>query len=126
MDVLAVAASVVLGVVFLVAGASKLVAGDDWLEQARGLGAPRWLAPVVPWIEIVLGALLVTQVERPVVAGVAALMLIAFTGLILVRLSEGERPPCACFGRWSSRPLGSGHVVRNVLLVLVAAVAVLF
>lgn len=126
MDVAGVVASVALGVVFLVAGASKLVAGDEWIAQARALGAPRFIAPVVPWFEIVLGALLVTQVARPVVAGLAGLVLLGFTALILVRLSEGERPPCACFGRWSARPLSGGHVARNAVLVLLASVALLF
>ncbi len=126
MELVGFLASLVLGAVFLVAGASKLVAGEQWVDQARALGAPRWIAPAVPWFEIVLGAALVAQVARPLVAGVAALVLVAFTGLIVARLTEGEHPACACFGRWSARPLGTGHVVRNVVLVVVAALALLF
>ena len=49
-------ASILLGLVFLVSGGSKLAAGPGWPEQARGLGAPSFVVPVLPWFEIVLGA----------------------------------------------------------------------
>lgn len=118
-------AAVVIGVAFLVAGGSKLAAGDSWPVQARGLGAPNVVIPVVPWFEIVLGAVLVVQVA-PVIAPVVALaVLVAFTVLIVRRLAEGEHPPCACFGAWSAKPLGPGHVVRNVALMALAVVALL-
>lgn len=125
MDALAVAASVALGVSFLVAGGSKVAAGAAWPQQARDLGAPAWVVPVLPWIEIVLGAVLVTQLGRAVAALVAAALLAAFTGLIVVRLAQGRRPPCACFGAWSAKPLGPGHVVRNAVLFALAVVAAL-
>jgi hypothetical protein len=44
----AVVASVVVGVAFVVAGASKLAAGPSWPVQARGLGAPDWSIGLVP------------------------------------------------------------------------------
>ncbi len=116
-------ASVLLGVVFLVSGGSKIAAGPAWPEQARGLGAPSFVVPVLPWIEIVLGAVLVMQLV-PLLAALAALaLLVAFTVLILRRLAEGQHPPCACFGAWSSKPLGRGHVVRNVGFMTLAVVA---
>jgi len=52
-------ASILLGLVFLVSGGAKLAAGPRWPEQARGLGAPSFVVPVLPWFEIVLGAVLV-------------------------------------------------------------------
>jgi hypothetical protein len=121
---IATVAGVLLGVVFLVAGGSKVAAGPAWPTQAAGLGAPRAVVPVVPWVEIVLGGLLIAQVARPWPAVVAVAMLVAFTGLILVRLRDGERPPCACFGAWSAKPLGAGHVVRNVAFLALGVVAI--
>ena len=101
----AVVASVLLGVAFLVAGGSKVAAGPAWREQADGLGAPGWVVPILPWVEIVVGALLVTQVARRPAAVVAIVLLLAFTALIALRLRQGRRPPCACFGAWSTRLL---------------------
>jgi uncharacterized membrane protein YphA (DoxX/SURF4 family) len=121
---LAVVASVLLGIAFLVAGGSKIAAAEAWPVQARGLGAPLFVIPVLPWFEIVLGALLVVQVAPIPVAVVALITLVAFTGLIVRRLAQGEHPPCACFGAWSAKPLGPGHLVRNGVLMLLAVIAI--
>jgi len=118
-------ASIVLGIVFLVAGGSKIAAGPDWPVQAAGLGAPRWLIPFVPWVEIVVGAALVVQVARRPAALAALGILVVFTALLVVRLSEGKRPPCACFGAWSAKPLGPGHLARNAALIAVAGLALI-
>jgi uncharacterized membrane protein YphA (DoxX/SURF4 family) len=120
---LAAVAGVVLGAVLLLSGAAKLAAGPRWAAQAAALGAPAFAVPVVPWLEIGLGALLVTGVGRPVVALAAAALLTVFTGLLVVRLVQGRRPPCACFGAWSTRPVGLGSVARNVVLIAVALLA---
>ena len=121
---MATIAGVLLGLAFLVAGGSKLAAGPSWPEQARGLGAPRAVIPVLPWLEISLGAILIVQVA-PVAAGIAALgLLAAFTMLIVRRLSLGEHPLCACFGAWSAAPLGWGHVARNAALGVLAVATI--
>lgn len=118
------AAAAVVGVTFVVAGASKLANRNAWIVQARGLGAPEWAIAPAPWFELVVGALLVAQVARRVTAVVAIVLLMVFTIMILAKLRRGERPPCACFGAWSSKPIGAGHVVRNLALTVLAAVAV--
>jgi len=118
-------ASILLGFVFLVSGASKIAAGPAWPEQARGLGAPSFVVPLLPWFEIVLGAVLVMQVV-PVLAAVTALgVLVLFTALIARRLAQGQHPPCACFGTLSTKPLGRGHVIRNVGFMALAVAALL-
>jgi uncharacterized membrane protein YphA (DoxX/SURF4 family) len=124
-DVIGTIASIVLGVVFLVAGGSKIAAGPDWPVQAAGLGAPRWVIPFVPWVEIVVGAALVVQVARRPAALAALSILLAFTTLLAIRLREGQRPPCACFGAWSAKPLGPGHLARNAALIVAAGLALM-
>jgi hypothetical protein len=79
----------------------------------------------VPWVELALGALLVAGVARPAVALAAAAMLSAFTVVLVVRLAEGRRVPCACFGARSTKPIGIGSVLRNLVLIAVALVAAL-
>lgn len=120
---LSVLASVVVGVVLCVAGGSKLAIGRQWAAQASALGAPRFIVPFLPWIEIVSGALVLVRWQRgPVAIGVVAL-LAAFTVLIIVNLARGNRPHCACFGAWTARPLGWAHIVRNIALILCAIAA---
>lgn len=120
---MATVAAVALGLVFLVAGGSKLAAGPGWAEQARGLGAPAFVIPIVPWVEIVLGSLLIVQIASVAAVIAALLVLAAFTVLIVTRLAQGRHPPCACFGTWSARPLGWGHVARNVAFMALGGVA---
>lgn len=123
MSTVAALAAVGVGVAFLVAGGSKLAARAEWAAQARDLGAPSIAVPVLPWTEVAIGAALVTQFARMVAAIAAIVLLVAFTVLIGLRLSQGRRPACACFGAWSARPIGPGHLARNAALIVLAVVA---
>lgn len=80
---------------------------------------------MLPWIELAIGAALVAQFGRRWAAVTAAVLLVAFTGLIAKRLAEGKRPPCACFGAWSAEPIGGKHIVRNAVLLVLAIVVAL-
>jgi uncharacterized membrane protein YphA (DoxX/SURF4 family) len=117
-------AAIAVGIVLLVSGAAKLFS-PSWPVQAAELGAPRWSVPIVPWVEVALGSLLAAGVALPFVAWVTAGLLGAFTVLVGVRLAQGRRPPCACFGRLSRRPLGPGTLVRNGVLIALAVIAAL-
>ncbi len=123
MSAVAVVASVVLGLVFVVAGASKIAAGPRWRTNARDLGTPDWLAPLVPWAELAVGALLIVRLAVPFPALAAAAMLLAFSAAIALRLRDAERPSCACFGAWSAREIGGGHLVRNAVLLALSVLA---
>ena len=115
-------AAVVLGIVLLVAGIAKR-ADRGWPQDAAALGTPAWAIPVLPWFEMLLGAVLVSGLARPAAAALAGVVLIAFTGLVVLNLARGRRPPCACFGASSRRPIGPGSLVRNVVLLALALIA---
>ena len=113
-------AGAALGVVLLVSGIVKRV-DRSWPTAASALGAPSWLA--VPWVEIVLGAVLVSGLVRPFAAALAAALLLVFTVLLGASLAHGRRPPCACFGSRSRKPISALSVVRNMVLLALAAIA---
>ncbi|MBK9180632.1 MAG: hypothetical protein IPM45_13920 [Acidimicrobiales bacterium] len=115
-------AGAAVGVSLLVAGGAKL-RDPAWPSQARGLGAPAVVIPVLPWVELVLGALLVVHVALPWTAWAAVALLVLFTVLVVARLVQGRRVPCACFGRLSAAPIGPGTIVRNAVLVALAVLA---
>jgi DoxX len=115
--------ALVVGAVFVVAGANKIAAGSRWPVEARELGAPTLLIPVVPWWELVVGALLAVGLVTPWAAIAAVVTLVAFTLLLVRVLRRGQHPSCACFGAWSSSPVGWRHVARNVALIGVAVVS---
>ncbi|MCX6519311.1 MAG: DoxX family membrane protein [Actinobacteria bacterium] len=126
MDVLGFIAEMALGIVFVVAGASKVARGREWPVQAAELGAPRPVALVVPWWEMTVGALLVAGLGSPWAAIAALVTLIGFTAAIVVQLRRGRHPQCACFGAWSTAPLGGRHVARNAGFAALAVLAALF
>jgi uncharacterized membrane protein YphA (DoxX/SURF4 family) len=121
--VIADAASIVLGVVFVVAGASKLAAPRSWTAQAAGLGVPSGPALIVPPLEVVLGGVLVSGWGAPLAIWCALAVLAAFTVVLVVNLARGRRPACACFGAWSASPIGWGHVARNAVFGVIGVVA---
>ena len=125
MDVIPTVAAIVLGVVFLISGGSKIASHADWTRLSAEFGAPVIVRLTLPWVELILGALLIVQIGRRFVALAAFALLAVFTVAIIVRLRQGRHPQCACFGAWSSRPLGPGHVVRNLALMALAIVAAL-
>jgi uncharacterized membrane protein YphA (DoxX/SURF4 family) len=126
MDGIASVAGAAVGVVLIAAGVLKLVEGPGWLKQAADMNVARLVAVVVPYVELLLGALLVAGFFMPWTAVAALGLLVAFTYVIVQRLRDGSRPPCACFGSRSKRPLGAYHVARNLALVLAALVAVVW
>jgi uncharacterized membrane protein YphA (DoxX/SURF4 family) len=120
-----VIASVALGIVFVVAGASKVAAGRAWPAQAAELGVPRPIAVAVPWFEMTLGALVAVGLGQPWPAAVALLTLLVFSCVLVRTLRSGRRPPCACFGTWTAAPLRWAHVTRNSAFAALALVAIL-
>ncbi|MHB1128969.1 MAG: MauE/DoxX family redox-associated membrane protein [Ilumatobacteraceae bacterium] len=115
-----------VGAVFVFAGVTKIALGPDWQVQARNLGVPQItvrFVRLVPWLEIVIGLGLIARVFSGVINTVALIMLMSFTALIVGQLMHGRRPPCACFGRRSTRPIGWSNVIRNMVLATLILVA---
>ena len=123
MDVVATIAAIVVGAALIWAGVFKLLDGPAWPKAAADMGVARPIALVVPFVELAIGITLIIPVLRPWPAIAAIVLLLAFTVVILRRILDGSRPPCACFGSRSNRPLGAIHVLRNVGLIALATVA---
>ena len=77
----------------------------------------------MPWVEIVVGALLIAQ------AGAAVARLAALVMLVGVHRADRRlprpRPASAvrCFGAWSAKPIGPAHLARNAVLIALAVLA---
>ena len=123
MHAASVIAAVLVGAVFLFSAVTKLASPTVWRAQAADLGVPRGVVVALPIVEAGLGALLVVQWQRRICATVALGLLLAFTALLVVRISQGRRPPCACFGSFSAKPISWMHVARNVGFIALGAIA---
>jgi hypothetical protein len=122
-EVVGIVAAVVVGAALIWAGVLKLIEGPAWLKQAADMGVSRAVAVAVPYVELLVGVPLAAQLLQPWPAVAAIGLLGVYTVLIVRRISDGSRPPCACFGSKSKRPLGMYHVARNLCLVGIALVA---
>ena len=118
-------AAYAFGAVFLLSGVTKAADLRRWNTQSAALGVPMWMALPVPAVELGLAALLIARLAQPVVAWIGVALLVAFTVFLVRRIRQGRTPPCACFGGFSSKPIGWTHVARNLAFIAIGIVAAL-
>ena len=117
-------ARVMLTAVFAVAGIAKLFDLAGSRKSLRDFGVPHALARpfglLLPLLELICaGALLLDSSAWWGAAGVAVLLVLFIAG-IGINLARGRKPNCHCFGQLSSKPVGTGTLVRNAALLVLA------
>lgn len=120
-----------LAVLLIVSGAAKLRHPEETRSAFSQLRLPGALtnspAPrVLPWAELVLAAaLLLVPAPFAVVVAVALVVLfLAYLAVIVRALGFGYPVTCSCFGRLGLGEVTRRTALRNVLLVIVALLAV--
>lgn len=122
-------ATLLLGSVFAVAAAAKLLDREGTRQGLIEFGVPiRMAGPgtrLLPLLEATVAlAILVPSTSRTG-ATAAVVLLVAFSGLVAYQLARGRKPACRCFGQMSDAAVGPRTLGRNVaLLTLALAVAV--
>lgn len=116
-------ARIVLGGLLILAGYIKLGNGDFAYDSVKafqlGLGDAmlQELARVVPWAELITGALLVLGLWARGAALMAVVMMLAYMAAIVSVMSRGMTVRCGCFGALQlfcgDKPMGVCHLVRN-------------
>ena len=125
-----VAARVFLGCIFLAAGVSKILDIHGFREAVKQFdlvppAAVRSTARLVPWLEVVSGALLISGVGVVVGASLGALLLLTFCLALLGNLLQGHTEvDCRCFGRRTAGIGWSNLVVNLILLGLALGIIV--
>lgn len=122
---------VLLGAIFVLAGYLKIEDPQAFAFAIKGFKIlPDHLivsaAFVLPCIEILAGVLLIVGLWARSAAIVIFLMLLAFTAGQFSVIQRGLDVKCTCFGNleWPcSGAIGTCHLVRNSVLMLMAIVA---
>jgi hypothetical protein len=129
-----------LGLVFAMSSASKLrgrTAFDEFVGTTRVLAVAmipgyqvsrdeaRLVGVAVVSGETAVPVLMVLPGTAGIGLGIAMFLLTVFGVGIAAAMRRGLRTTCRCFGS-SSTPLGTRHLVRNALLVAVAATGLAF
>jgi uncharacterized membrane protein YphA (DoxX/SURF4 family)/peroxiredoxin len=113
-----------LAVVFVLAGVTKLLDLPGSRKAVAGFGVPaRLSAPVgllLPIAELVVAIALIPRATAWWGALGAVIMLTLFVVGIAVSVARGKAPDCHCFGQLYSEPVGRSTLVRNVALAVLA------
>jgi uncharacterized membrane protein YphA (DoxX/SURF4 family) len=111
---------VVLGGVFIYGGYTKVQAELQFAAAiaAYRLVPDRFLLPVatyLPWVEIVLGILILTSLKTRWVAGFATALLSFFIVILTITYLRGIEANCGCFG--VGEPISPLTIVRDSLFL---------
>lgn len=124
MDLLVLAARLLLAAVFLVAGLAKLTDLEGSRRSVAEFGVPPTLAgPVgllLPLSELAVAIALIPRASVPWGALGALTLLLLFVVGIGANLARGRKPDCNCFGQLHSTPIGRSTLVRNGVLAAIA------
>lgn len=116
----------VLGFVFTLAGMSKVRARSEFEKMIANYnllppGEARLISIVLPWTELLIGALLLLGVFTPVATVIVAGLLVAFVGIAVMNAVRGKEAGCGCFGpRWHSKAGWLTVAARNMVLLALA------
>ena len=128
MDVALLLARLLLALVFMVAGVTKLADREGSRRALADFGVPPPLATplavLLPLAELVVAAALIPAATAwwGAVGGLTLLLL--FVAAIVANLARGRKPDCHCFGQLHSAPAGWKTLARNGVLAAVAGFVV--
>ena len=111
----------VVGTIFLIAGVVKLKGGSSqFLSAIMGYElVPKlvatMLASFLPWLEVVVGGLLVLGLWSQFSAAAGAILLLTFSSGIALSLLRGKDNDCGCFR--SVTPVQWRLIYRNLTLL---------
>ncbi len=123
---LVLALRVLLGAVFATAGVAKLRDPEGSRNALQEFGLPAPLARpggvLLPLAEIAIAVALLFPPTARWGAIAAAVLLALFVAAIANAMAHGRAPDCHCFGQVHSEPAGRSTLVRNGVLIAIAAV----
>ena len=129
--VIILAARLILGGVFVFASIDKILHPAAFAEAVYNYqilpdNLINLTAIVLPWLELVLGSLLIIGVWLPGSVLVSNLLLLTFIGVLIYNTSRGLDIHCGCFSTEPSEdPLSIWTIARDAVF-LVPAVYLLF
>jgi thiol-disulfide isomerase/thioredoxin/uncharacterized membrane protein YphA (DoxX/SURF4 family) len=128
LDILVLLSRLLLAVVFAVAAIAKFYDPEGTKKAFQDFGFGKALIRVgaagLPVVEIVTAFLLITP-STGWYGGLFSLLLLAlFTIILASAVAQGKQAECHCFGQFSSKPVGWGSLVRNLLLLAPAGLIV--
>ena len=122
----AIVVRILLGGLFIFASVSKILdpggfARTVFYYRLLPVSAVNLIAIILPWIELVVGVLLVIGFKVRGAAFVAAASLIVFTAAMVSALARGLNIDCGCFSTSGGHGVDTRRIVEEIVLVAAAA-----
>ena len=128
METALVTGLLIVAATFVIAGGAKLadLSGFRGSLQEFGLSAYqiRFLVWLIPVSELASAGMLLVPSASWFGALLALTLLLALSCGVAYNLIQGRTPTCNCFGQLGASRIGSRTIIRNLLLVLIAAILV--
>jgi uncharacterized membrane protein YphA (DoxX/SURF4 family) len=121
---------IALGIIFIISGAGKLPEGAAFVDQVEEANIlPHALAraygTALPYVEIVVGALLILGLLSRFAAGIGGLAALSFIIGNSTRLYRGIYGECGCFGSIASLQFSTREALIIDCVLLITAIQIL-
>ena len=118
----AIVISIILGIIFIVSGIGKLLGQNALLANTLPLlgmtpGLANIIAHGVPWVELILGILLVTGICAKLAVSLSFVFIAAFIFYNSWMITHGlGYEPCGCFGIFEKLFLGELSTIDSLYI----------
>lgn len=111
------------GVTFIVSGAGKLPEGGSFVAKVEGFDLlpevlARFYGTALPWLEVIIGTLLILGLFSRFVAAIGMLTALSFIVANSVVLYRGLNLECGCFGDIAVLQTRDALIIDVVLLIM--------
>jgi uncharacterized membrane protein YphA (DoxX/SURF4 family) len=118
-----------VGIIFIVSSVGKLSDGSAFVDdvtkyQLLTNNLADAYATALPWVEIVMGSLLIIGLFSRVAAGVGVLTSLSFIIANSVVLHRGLNLACGCFGDIAALQTREAIIIESVLLIMAIQILV--
>ena len=116
-----------LGLVWVWAAAGKLIHPREFATAALDFVHPRlWpvaypAARMLPWLEFLVGLLILMGVARLIAFAASTALLVGFLALLIRSYLSSVPVACNCFGVNNGEPVGPAALSRTAALVVISA-----
>lgn len=127
MGYVVLAMQLLLSIVLLVAGGTKLMGRESFASSLERMRFPSstigMVSVIVPLGEIVLGIAILIPTSAQWSAGIAGCLMAIYALFVVWEIKTNRGVKCACFGNLSSSSMSGATVIRNLILTAVAVAA---
>lgn len=114
-----------VGLVFIIAGIIKIIAPVEFFEAVMnykifGEFISQIIAVVIPWLELIIGLLIIFEVYIKENLLLYLVLLLSFNILIASAIIRGLNINCGCFGTENSMQVGFYKLAENFGLFFIA------